>query len=149
MSDGDEAAIRELTSGWLDSARGDLAAARHLLEEDDFFIYRIPAFHAQQAVEKVIKALLTRLQIDFPRTHDVQRLQRLLPPSVSRLGSLTGLDVLSGYAVDSRYPDQMPEHVTEDEARHAVALAEEAWKAAVTDLLELGIDVTNRAVRGE
>ena len=149
MSDGDEAAIRELTSGWLESARGDLAAARHLLEEDDFSIYRIPAFHAQQAVEKVIKSLLTRLQIDFPRTHDVKRLQSLLPPSSIHLGSVPGLDVLSGYAVESRYPDQMPEHVTADEARHAVALAGEAWDAAAADLLELGIDVMNPAVMGE
>lgn len=34
-------------------------------------------FHYQQAVEKVLKALLAERDVDFPRTHDLVRLLRL------------------------------------------------------------------------
>lgn len=34
-------------------------------------------FHYQQAVEKLLKALLAERDVDFPRTHDLVRLLRL------------------------------------------------------------------------
>ena len=38
----------------------------------------ILGFHAQQAVEKLIKALLAQLNVDFEKTHDLERLQTVL-----------------------------------------------------------------------
>jgi hypothetical protein len=64
----------------------------------------ILGFHAQQAVEKLIKALLAQLNVDFEKTHDLERLQtslaalgELLPPT------LVPLDQLSDFAVVYRY----------------------------------------------
>jgi HEPN domain-containing protein len=63
-------------------------------------------FHAQQAVEKLLKALLSHLQVAFRRTHDLTELLDLLaargvtvPPSI--------LDVrrLGPYAVELRYEE--------------------------------------------
>jgi HEPN domain-containing protein len=61
---------RDLAGEWLRKARNDVVTARHTLE--------LPAgptdtvcFHARQAVEKVLKGLLTAREIAFPRTHNV------------------------------------------------------------------------------
>jgi hypothetical protein len=64
----------------------------------------ILGFHAQQAVEKLFKALLAQLNVDFEKTHDLERLQTALaaldeslPPTPIRL------DQLSDFAVVYRY----------------------------------------------
>ena len=53
-------------------------------------------FHAQQAVEKAIKAVLTANSVEFPRTHDVAMVLDLLssngldqPPGAAELTRLT------------------------------------------------------------
>jgi hypothetical protein len=39
---------------------------------------RIFGFHAQQCVEKLLKAVLASCGVDFPFTHDLEALRRLL-----------------------------------------------------------------------
>jgi HEPN domain-containing protein len=59
---------RSLAGVWLQKASGDLAAAQALLQPS------IPpwtaAFHAQQCVEKCLKAVLVALDRPFPKSHD-------------------------------------------------------------------------------
>jgi len=148
MSDRDRDAIRELVEGWLDSAREDLITAHRLASDSDYPIYRIPAFHAQQAAEKTMKAILTHVQIDFPRTHDLERLKTQVPSDWERVQRLA-LEGLSRYAVDARYPDRMPEGVTAAEARDAVRQAGEVWEAAVADFAARGFNVEKPVVMGE
>ena len=64
----------------------------------------VAGFHAQQAVEKFLKAVLIRHGIEFRRTHDLAELMDLLkesgklsPPHADRL------DELNPYAVEFRY----------------------------------------------
>jgi HEPN domain-containing protein len=38
----------------------------------------LPVFHCQQAVQKFLKALLTYYQVEFPKTHDIERLLTLV-----------------------------------------------------------------------
>jgi len=38
----------------------------------------IVGFHCQQAVEKYLKVLLTFYQIEFPKTHEIERLLALV-----------------------------------------------------------------------
>jgi len=65
-----EQVIWDFVQDWLRKAEGDFAAAEHLLglAQQDCFT---AAFHAQQAAEKFLKALLVRHQIPFPKTHDI------------------------------------------------------------------------------
>ena len=61
-------------------------------------------FHAQQAAEKLIKALLSQLQIEFARTHDLIELGGLLKRSGVNLPlSNATLSDLYHYAVVYRY----------------------------------------------
>ena len=55
---------------WLTFAKADLRAARLLLSDVEVPA-RIACFHAQQAAEKAIKAVLISEQTSFRKTHDV------------------------------------------------------------------------------
>ncbi|MHB9036024.1 MAG: HEPN domain-containing protein [Armatimonadota bacterium] len=55
-------------SRWLRNARADLAIAGIKLPPGGQ--YEQLCFHAQQAAEKSIKAVLLKLEIDFPFTHN-------------------------------------------------------------------------------
>jgi len=77
-------------------------------------------FHAQQYVEKYLKAILVLQQRPFPRTHDLRLLSNLCTQS----GVLVEineevLDLLSSYALRARYPGDVP---TLEEARDALRI---------------------------
>lgn len=59
-----EEEIRRLVGEWLKKADLDLRTVLRLSAESEF--RDIVGFHAQQAAEKYLKALLTRHQIEFP-----------------------------------------------------------------------------------
>jgi HEPN domain-containing protein len=105
---------------WLRFAESDLALA--LATMDDRVLFENLCFHAQQAVEKSIKAVLVRNGIAFPKTHNIERLLDLLPPSVERTQALLASRGLSGYATIMRYPG-VAEPTSEAEYRNAVELA--------------------------
>lgn len=54
---------------WLRHARSDLALARVPLPQDT--LYSELCYHAQQAVEKSLKAVLIQRGIEFRRVHDI------------------------------------------------------------------------------
>jgi HEPN domain-containing protein len=91
----------------------------------------ITCFHAQQAVEKALKAALTVSRLTFPRTHNLEELASLiadaggslpLPPREFRL--------LNPFAVQFRYDDQAIALLTRDEAQRIASLTL-AWATAV------------------
>jgi HEPN domain-containing protein len=114
---------RELVRQWTSKAHDDLEAARHLSAHRVELGFAI-GFHAQQAVEKCAKAMLVWHQIEFPKTHDIERLGELLNGVDPSSGELVrSASILSLYAVDARYPGDLP-HPTPSEARSALAIAE-------------------------
>lgn len=89
---------------WMDHAESDLRLAR-LAASDPSIRRELGCFHAQQAAEKAIKALLLSLKIEFPPTHDIEILLRLAEdrlPGVPETVRNAGL--LRPYAVETRYP---------------------------------------------
>jgi HEPN domain-containing protein len=87
----------------LESARQDEKAVTVLSRTPDIGD-AIVGFHAQQAVEKAIKAVLSSAEIAFRRTHDIAELLDILtdsglpPPPQAEI-----LDELNPYAVEARY----------------------------------------------
>lgn len=93
----------DLARAYLRLADRDLKALDLLIgsqEIDDETV----GFHAQQAVEKCLKAVLAYYSIPFRKTHDLQELMDLLidnnkslPPNADKLESLNPYAVLLRY----------------------------------------------------
>lgn len=90
---------------WVIKADSDLKAVEHLLTLKDDCPTEIVCFHAQQGVEKYLKALLTLLDIDFPKSHDLGELLKLLPQDKNIPLTIHEAEKLTDYAVSARYPD--------------------------------------------
>jgi HEPN domain-containing protein len=104
-----------------------LKTAAHTLTLGDECPTDAVCFHAQQCVEKYIKALLVYRAIAFPKTHDIHDLRALLPPKLRPKLESKVQQRLTEYAVVLRYPGTGPE-VTLTEARKAVAVARRVRK---------------------
>ncbi|MBK7764952.1 MAG: HEPN domain-containing protein [Sulfuritalea sp.] len=80
--------------GLLLMARKDFDAMRGMIG-NPLFADEVFGFHAQQAIEKALKAWLAARSIDFPLTHDISRLLGLLEQA--------GVDVsLFGHSFNTR-----------------------------------------------
>lgn len=129
-----EQVVADFVQQWLKKADLDLQAARLLCagELDDYFV---SGFHAQQAVEKYIKAFLVCHQIEFPKTHDIGRLRQFVARRDTILAERLGrADVLTPYGVDMRYPEEF-EVVSQERAEQAVALAEWVKAKILTEVI--------------
>lgn len=108
---------------WLQYAAGDLALAEHSAGADVPHLLR--CFHAQQAAEKSLKAVLLDCGVEFPPTHNLSTLLALLPEGVEPPEQRAAIAGLSVYAVSARYPDEIDE-ATEAELAEAAVLARAA-----------------------
>jgi HEPN domain-containing protein len=123
---------RELVEQWRRKASQDLETAEHLLGTTRF--HEAIAFHAQQAVEKYLKALLVCRQVEFPKTHDIGRLLDCLATfDPETAAGLRDADELTPFGVEMRYPSDAPE-LLPGEASDAVEVARRV-KERVSDLL--------------
>ncbi len=92
----------DLPSKLIELARRDLRAAEILRDQPEVGD-GIVGFHAQQAAEKALKAWLTILGIDFPRTHDLSLLIQKLSGAGVEVLALWDLLDLNPFAVQLRY----------------------------------------------
>ena len=111
---------------WLGHAKSDLALAKS--RGVPGVLLEMLCFHAQQAVEKSLKAVLTAKGVDAPRTHNLTVLASLLPSALKPPAEVLAAATLTDYAVVTRYPGEY-EPVSEEEYREAVRMAESvvAW----------------------
>lgn len=118
---------------WLSKAHKDLLAASVLLEAD-LEDYENVGFHAQQAAEKYIKALLVRHQIEFPKTHDIAILRRLVRQVDQRTAErLAAAENLTPYGVMFRYPGAST-LVSREEGERALGLGEQVRDIVLNSL---------------
>jgi HEPN domain-containing protein len=117
----------EFAVKWLRKASHDLVTARQTLLLEDCPTDTI-SFHAQQAIEKSLKAILTFLNIEFPRTHDLVLLMNLLSNTEYNFESFKrDFAEISGYSVSTRYPDDFFEP-SRDDAEYAFQVSLEIYK---------------------
>ena len=90
---------------WLAKADEDIRVAGLVLDADPPLVDPA-AYHCQQAVEKIIKALLVAAAIKVPRTHDIELLADLAAPSYPALRERMGSFLhLTEWLTATRYPD--------------------------------------------
>ena len=108
-------------AAWLRHARSDLALAK--IDRPADALPEALCFHAQQAAEKALKAVLVHLGCEVPRSHSIRALLDLLPDDLEVLGAVTEAAELTEYAVEARYPGTA-ESVTDEELARALVLAD-------------------------
>jgi HEPN domain-containing protein/predicted nucleotidyltransferase len=102
--------------GWITKAEIDVRMARRAADPADPIPEGV-SFHAQQIVEKYLKAMLQNHDIEFPRTHNLADLARLAAPVLPDLGpSRSDLLWLTSFAVAIRYPDSIADPADGDRA---------------------------------
>jgi HEPN domain-containing protein len=118
------------TREWLAKARIDLRAADHDGTADPPITADM-VFHAQQLVEKTLKAFLCWHDVPFRKTHNLVELGEQCAGADSSLESLLRkAAVLTEYAWKFRYPgDAVEPEIAE--ANEAVALAREVFQAVI------------------
>jgi HEPN domain-containing protein len=128
MSDPDDWRI------WLEKAANDLLNIDNNLRSDAV-PWDTVCFHAQQAAEKLLKALLVARGEIVPRTHDLSALLGLCSAAGYNVESLrSDCERLQPYAVLTRYPGS-PFEPDEPEGRLASAAARRV-QTSVADLLK-------------
>jgi HEPN domain-containing protein len=106
---------------WLRHAWSDLELAR--VDQNSRILLEDLCFHAQQAAEKALKAILVSKSISFPKTHNIRTLIDLLPGGLEMPEAAAGAAKLTDYAVLSRYPGDL-EPVMQEEYVEALRIAE-------------------------
>jgi HEPN domain-containing protein len=112
---------------WLNRARSNLARAK--AKRKGVYLEDL-CFDAQQAAEKAIKALLIKLDVNFPYVHDLAELLT----SVEKVGQevpelIRQAERLSKFAVFTRYPGIGPS-IKEKEYRETLEIAARVVKWA-------------------
>jgi len=117
----------EVVGGWVEKAENDLKIATLALGAGEECPADTVAFHAQQCMEKYLKAYIVSQGMDFPRTHDLEELIAVVDPRL-RIGlSVEEQRRFTAYATVTRYPGDY-EPISLTEARRAVAAARRVRK---------------------
>jgi HEPN domain-containing protein len=107
---------------WKQKAENDLRTAEIVLSTENPPTDAI-CFHAQQCAEKYLKSYLTSKDVTVEKTHDLTRINNIcieMDPDFEELSD--NAELLSGYAVEIRYPGDFIECSIE-EAEEAVKMA--------------------------
>jgi len=118
---------------WFEYAENDLQSAAMLVKEDA--LARNAGYHAQQAAEKALKAVLAGHDVKVPRTHDLDVLGDMVErwvPEISGHGK--DLEWLTIFATESRYPFQSGLAITRDHAERALRIARQIKSICQTHL---------------
>jgi HEPN domain-containing protein/predicted nucleotidyltransferase len=110
-------AMNPLTLEWIQKAEGDYAIM-HQSHHSSNPIYDAICFHAQQCIEKYLKAWLQEANIPFTKTHDLEKLLSLIVLTIPAWGDWQAdFSTVSEHAVDFRYPGKA---ATDTDAQHSM-----------------------------
>ena len=87
---------------WIQKAENDIIAANQIIALSKNCPFDTVCFHAQQCIEKYLKALLLFHKVDFPKSHDIDQLIELLPNDLKTPLTLEERSKITYYAVASR-----------------------------------------------
>jgi HEPN domain-containing protein len=98
----------EFAKSWLMKARNDIITAKQTLLLGEESPTDTICFHAQQAIEKSFKGLLTFSGVGFTKTHNLLILLNLVLAKYPEFENYkANLSEMIDFAVDIRYPDEI------------------------------------------
>mgnify|MGYP000228345391 CR=1 FL=1 len=97
--------MKAVTADWLRSAQTDIETIEAILGNPS--LTAVVAFHAQQCVEKCLKALLEEYDIDMGKTHNLLSLKTAVERKHFVDLDEDTLSLLNSLYISSRYPGEL------------------------------------------
>ena len=97
--------MTDLIKAWLASAEMDIESIRQII--DDEFLTPVACFHAQQSVEKCLKAFLEQKLGTVPKSHDILNLYGRVKQHIDLSLDMVLLQKLNGLYIEARYPGDL------------------------------------------
>lgn len=131
--------MKEEVKKWITKAENDLKTAKDELATKEPATDTV-CFHAQQCVEKYLKAFLVFQQKDFRKTHNIAEILSLCIETDSEFQKLQEIKVqeLTIYATELRYPEFFY-NPTIEEAKKAIAIAQKVKTFVLRKLRKKGL----------
>lgn len=125
--------VNPLALEWIERAEEDYNMAQ-LAQQASRPFHNSICFHAQQCIEKYLKAWLQETNLPVPRTHDLEALLALIVPTLPAWSQWQpDFKRITEYAVDARYPG---DSATAGDTEHAMHICD-AVRQAVRTSVEL------------
>jgi HEPN domain-containing protein len=96
--------MRAFTKEWLKAAEDDLMTIEEIIENDQ--LTHVVAFHSQQCIEKVMKAIIEEDEIDIPKIHKLSKLNEIVSSKLKNIDTNL-ITILDSLYIESRYPGDM------------------------------------------
>ena len=132
--------MKPATEAWLIKAEEDLTAIRVLRETPP--LTGVVAFHAQQCVEKCLKAVAEERAGTVPRVHDLRRLWEVVAGQFPKVLDVDLLRELTDVYTDCRYPGDLgllpSGKPTEDDAARFERFADHVYTTVLSLLSQVG-----------
>ena len=93
-----------MSNEWLKASKIDLDSIEYIIHVEH--LTPVVAFHAQQSVEKALKALLNQHNVKIPRIHSLNKLFKLVEDYL-QIDGFQLIDMLDDLYIESRYPGDM------------------------------------------
>ena len=97
--------MKEIAEQWLKAAADDLRVVARIAEDED--LTHMVAFHAQQCIEKSLKAVIEECELGHIRIHNLGRLTEIVRPKVTFEADMVLLEKMDKLYIDARYPGEL------------------------------------------
>jgi HEPN domain-containing protein len=97
--------MKQITKEWLNRASDDLAVIEEIIANEH--LTNMTAFHAQQAVEKVFKAIIEEYEIGFIKTHKLEFLLEKVKNRITFHVDVQTIKKLDEVYTETRYPSDL------------------------------------------
>ena len=94
--------MKKQAEAWLISAQDDLLTIKEIIGNHQ--LTHIVAYHAQQAIEKCLKAIIETIEEEVPRIHNPITLKGITDQHVLLDVEVDIFDQINELYIDSRYP---------------------------------------------
>jgi len=94
--------MKKRTEAWLDAAKEDIVVVESIKSSE--LATGASSFHAQQCVEKSLKAVLEEYSVKVPRIHDLEKLFQAADQFLKIEFDEDIVDKLNSVYIESRYP---------------------------------------------
>ena len=127
----DNVCMNPLTLEWIENAEEDYNSAKWL-QESPYPVHNAFCFHAQQCIEKYLKAWLQEEGIPFSKTHDLEELLNVIVSTKPMWNTWQpDLKIIITYAVVSRYPG---DSATDEDTKHVIQICDDVRQKIRTQL---------------